>query len=194
MRINEILTFKIAIHTMDFDDPYGLEDWEDDKILFEKEDWINLLKLREGRAKKNPSDLYAQQRFAEALNLNKRFADTLDFITPLYQDNYEVGFGIHEIIDALHGLGKSENDFDWIVKPKIIKLDSDALKLCVDFLKPKRKPSSITDIYCDLIMHGDYSGFNEEQLGEFLLKNTDTFDIKSDSEYLWDIKIKLKRK
>ncbi len=178
---------------MEFDDPYGLEDWEGDKILFEKEDWINLLKLREGRAKKDPSDLYAQQRFAEALNLNKRYTDTLEFITPVYQANYEVGFGIYEIMDALHGLGKSESDFDWIVKPKIIKLDSDALRLCVEYLKPKRKPSSIIDIYCDLMMQGDYTDFNEEQLGEFLLKNKDTFDIKSDSEYLLDIEIKLKR-
>jgi len=179
---------------MDFDDPYGLEDWEDDKILFEKEDWPNLLKLREERAKKNPSDLYAQQRFAEALNLNKEFADTLDFITPYYQDNYEVGFGIHEIIDALKGLSKTENDFDWIVKPTIIKLDSDSLKFCVDFLKPKRKPSSVSDIYCDLMMQGDYVDFNEAQLGIFLSKNPDIFDIKKDSEYFWDMDIKLKRK
>ena len=179
---------------MDFEDSYGLEDWEDDKILFEKEDWPNLLKLREERAKKNPSDLYAQQRFAEALNLNKRFADTLEFITPLYRENYEVGFGIHEIIEALHGLDKSESDYNWIVKPKIIKLDSDTLKLCVEFLKPKRKPSSISDIFCDLIMHGDYYDFNEEQLVEFLLKNKDSIDIKTDSEFHWDMKISLKRK
>jgi hypothetical protein len=178
---------------MDFEDPYGLEDWEDDNILFEKEDWPNLLKLREERAKKNPSDLYAQQRFAEALNLNKKFADTLEFITPVYQDNYEVGFGIPEIIEALHGLGKSESDFNWIIQPKIIKLDSDTLKLCVDFLKPKRKHSSISDIYGNLIMQGDYYDFDEEQLVEFLLKNTDTIDIKTDSESHWDMKIKLKR-
>jgi hypothetical protein len=164
---------------MDFEDPYGLEDWEDDNLLFEKEDWPNLLKLREERVKKNPSDLYAQQRLAEALNLNKRFADTLEFITPLYRDNYEVGFGIHEIIRALYGLGKSESDFNWIVKPKIIKLDSDTLRLCVEFLKPKRKPSSISDIYCDLIMQGDYCDFNEEQLAEFLLKSKDSIDIKN---------------
>jgi hypothetical protein len=179
---------------MDFEGPYGLEDWEDDKILFEKEDWPNLLKLREERAKKDPSDLYAQQRFAEALNLNKRFADTLEFITPLYQDNYEVGFGIHEIIEALHGLGKSESDFNWIVKPKIIKLDPDTLRLCVEFLKPKRKSSSISDIYCDLIVQGDYYDFNEEQLAKFLLKNTDAIDIKTDTGYHWDMEIKLKRK
>jgi len=179
---------------MDFEDPYGLEDWEDDKILFEKEDWPNLLKLREERAKRNPSDLYGQQRFAEALNLNKRFADTLEFITPLYRDNYEVGFGIDEIIEALKGLNKSENDYDWIVKPTIIKLDSDSLSLCVDFLKPKRKPSSVSDIYCDLVMRGDYIDFNEEELAKFLFENPDIFDIKKSSEYFWDMDIKLKRK
>ena len=178
---------------MDFDETYGFEDWEGDMILFENEDWINLLKLRKKRAKSEPSDLYAQQRFAEALNLNKRFTDTLDFITPIYKANYESGFGIHEIIDALYGLDKSENDFEWIIKPKVIKLDSDALKLCIDFLKPKRKPSSILDIYCDLIMNGDYFAFDEKQLGAFLLMNLEIFDIKSESEYFWDMQIKLKR-
>ncbi len=180
--------------TMEFDESYGLEDWEDDKILFEKEDWPNLLKLREERAKKNPADLYAQQRLAEALNLNKRFAETLQFITPLYQENFEVGFGIHEIIEALRGLGKSELAFNWVVKPKIIKLDSDALGLCVEFLKPKRKPSSITDIYCAMLMQGDYCDFNEEQLAEFLLNSADIIDTKTDSEFHWDMEIKLKRK
>jgi hypothetical protein len=179
---------------MDFDDPYGLEDWEDDKILFEKEDWASLLKLREERAKKNPSDLYAQQRFAEALNLNNKFKETLDFITPYYQDNYEAGFGIHEIIDALKGLDKAENDYNWIVKPAIIKLNPDTLKLCVDFLKPKRKPSSLSDIYCDLMLRGDYVDFTEEKLANFLFENPDTFDIKKSSDYFWDMDIKLRRK
>ena len=179
---------------MDFDDKYGFEDWEDDKILFEKEDWIELLKLREGRAKKQPSDLYAQQRFAEALNLNKRYKDTLDFITPIYQENYESGFGIQEIIDALYGLGKTENDFNWIAKPTVLKLDSDTLKLCVDFLRLKKKAKSITDIYCELIMKSDYCTFNEEGLGKYLVKHPDTFDIKKESEYFWDIELKIKRK
>ncbi|MDZ7741073.1 MAG: hypothetical protein U5Q03_04810 [Bacteroidota bacterium] len=118
----------------------------------------------------------------------------MDFIKPYYQDNYEVGFGIHEIIDALKGLDKTENDFDWIVKPRIIKLDSHSLKLCIDFLKPKRKPRSVSDIYCDLMMQGDYIDFNEEQLAKFLSANPDIFDIKKESEYFWDMDIKLKRK
>jgi hypothetical protein len=114
---------------MDFDDTYGFEDWEHDKILYEKEDWVGLLKLREKRAKKRPSDLYTQVRFAEILNINKKYEEALDFITPIYQKNYESGVGIHEIIDALYGLGKSENDFDWKIKLNVLKLDSDTLKL-----------------------------------------------------------------
>jgi len=179
---------------MDFDDTYGFEDWEHDKILYEKEDWVGLLKLREKRAKKQPSDLYAQLRFAEILNINKKYEEALDFITPIYQKNYESGVGIHEIIDALYGLGKSENDFDWKIKPNVLKLDSDTLKLCVDFLKPKRKARSVVEIYGELIMNADYCTFNEKRLAEFLVNHPEKFDIKKESEYFLDIELKIKRR
>lgn len=167
---------------MYFDDTYGIEDW------------IGLLELREGRAKKHPSDLYAQQRFAEVLNLNKRYKETLDLVTPLYRKNYESGFGVYEIIDALYGLGKTENDFNWIIKPIVLKLDSYTLQLCIDFLRPKRKVTSITDKYCELIMKADYWTFNEKDLAEYLIKYPDKFDIKKGSDYFGDIELKIKRK
>jgi len=179
---------------MDFDDTYGLEDWEGDKILFEKEDWKGLLKLRQKRAEQHPSDLYAQQRLGEALVLNKKYSEALEFLTPLYQKDYESGFGIPEIIDALIGLGKTENDFNWLIKPKVLKLDSDTSKLCAELLRPKRKYVSISDLYCDLMISADYLTFKEKDLSDYLVKYPDTFDIKSDSEYFWDIKLKLKRK
>jgi hypothetical protein len=179
---------------MDFDDIYGLEDWEDDKILYEKEDWVGLLKLRKERARKQPSDLYAQQRLAEILNINKQYKKTLDLITPIYQKNYKSGFGIHEIIDALYGLGKSENDFNWITKLNILKLDSETMELCVDFLKPQRKARNVLEIYGELIMNADYCAFNEERLADFLVNHPEKFEIKKDSEYFWDIELKIKRK
>lgn len=174
-------------------DDYGFEDWEGDALLFEDKDWPNLLILREDKLKKNPSDLYAQQRYAEALILNERFSDALDFITPVYNENYEFGFGVSEIIQALRGLGKSESDFDWIIEPKILKLDANLLSLCVDYLKSKRKRCSVTDIFCDLIMNGDYWDFNEEQLGRFLFENKDMFDIKLIDKSYYDMEIMLKK-
>ncbi len=179
---------------MNSDDTYDPESWEGDYELYEMEDWVGLLNLREKNAKKHPSDLYAQQRYAEALNLNKRYNDTLDFIAPLYKANYEIVFGVHEIIDALYGLGKTENDFNWINKPDILKLDSNLIKLCTDFLRPKRKSVSVTDIYCDLLVKSDYCAFNEQELANYLVKLTDIFAVQIDTEYIMDSKLKLKRK
>ena len=173
---------------------YDFEEWEDDKILFEKEDWVGLLKLRHKRAEKQPSDLYAQQRYAEALILNKKYKEALDLVSPLYQENHESGFGISEILDALFGLGKTEKDFSWISKPSILRLDQNTLDLCIEYLKGKRKYVSVTNIYVKLIMHADYSTFNEKQLAEFLLKNSQTFDFTGNKEYYWDIELKLKKK
>jgi hypothetical protein len=176
------------------EDTYDPESWEDYYWLYDKEDWVGLLKLSENDAKKHPADLYAQQRYAEALNLNKKYQDTINFITPLYEKNFESGFGIKEIIDALYGLGKTENNFKWIKRPTLLKLDSVTLDLCIKLLRPKRKLVSITDIYCDLILNADYCFFNESELGQFLVLQFDIFNIQRDNDFIMDSKIKLKRK
>lgn len=180
---------------MDYqENDYGIEDWEDDYNLVEKEDWAGLLKLRDERAKKKPSDLYAQQRFAEALNLNKKYRETLDFISPIYEKNYESGFGISEIMDALFGLEKTEDDFNWITKPIILKLDDYSLNLCLATLKGRRKYISLTDIYMNILMQADYLTFNAKELAEFLLQKPNLFDVKGDKNYFFDIELKMKKK
>ena len=105
----------------DYDD---FEDWEDDANLFYKEDWIGLLQLRQERARSQPEDLYAQQRYGEALVLNRKFLEAIDFMTPFYQIYYEEGFGIHEIMDALTGLGKTEKDFKSAIFATRLKFES----------------------------------------------------------------------
>ena len=179
---------------MKIDNTYDPESWEGDYELYEKEDWVGLLKLREIEAKTHPSDLYAQQRYAEALNLNKKYKDALDFITPLYKCNYEVGFGIQEIVDALYGLNKTELDFNWIKKPVILKLDSETVQFCADLLEKRKRAVRITDLYGDLILKADYCKFNEPELAEFLVRFTDRFDIQISEDFLMDSKLKLKRK
>jgi len=177
-----------------YKDSNDFEDWEGDKILFEKEDWVGLLNLRQVRAKKQPSDLYAQQRYAEVLILNKKYKEALDFIGPLYEENHEFGFGISEILDALFGLGKTENDFEWITKPEIFKLDKRTLNRCIEFLKGKSKYASMLDVYGKLLMQADYLAFNEKELTEFLIQDTMPFDFTGNKEFFWDIEIKLKKK
>jgi len=70
-RLVYLINIEIIICFMNSDNTYDLESWEGDYELYEEEDWVALFNLREKDAKKHPSDLYAQQRYAEALNLNK---------------------------------------------------------------------------------------------------------------------------
>jgi hypothetical protein len=179
---------------MYLDGTYDPESWQGDYELYEKQDWVGLLKLRESEAKRHPSDLYAQQRYAEALNLNKRYLETLDFITPLYEDNYDVGFGIPEIVDALYGLGKTKENYNWIKKPVILILDSDTIQFCLDILKTRRRAVRITDLYQDLIMKTDYCKFNEQELAEFIVKFTEEFEVQLDNDFIMHSKLKVKRK
>ena len=179
---------------MDFDTEYETESWEAGYELYEEENWTELVKLRKIEAKNNPSDLYAQQRYAEALNLNKKFNETLDFITPLYEMNYNEEFGISEIIDALYGLGKTENDFKWIEKPIILKLDSNTTQTCIDVLKDRKKPVSITDLYCDLLLKGINCRFDEYEFAGFLIQQTNEFDIQLNNDYIISSKIEIKKR
>jgi len=177
-----------------FEETYDPESWEGYYELYENEDWVGLLKLCEIDAKKHPSDLYAQQRYADALNLNKKYKEALDFIAPLYKDNHDIRFGISEIVDALYGLGRTKEDYDWINQPVILTLDSDTLHFCVDILKNKRRPVHITDLYQYLIMKTDYCKFNELELAEFLIKFTDEFEVQLDKEFIMDSKLKVKKR
>ena len=72
------------------------------------------------------------------------------------------------ILKALYALGKNEYDFNWIEKPVILRMSDDIVDACHEFLKPKRKPRSITEIYLEFVPRG-YLLFTEEDLLNALL-------------------------
>jgi hypothetical protein len=170
-----------------------LEDWEADANLINKEDWKGLLQLREERARNHPEDLFAQQRYGEALVLNKKYSEAIDFFTPLYKMYYEEGFGIHEIMDALIGLGKTEKDFNWVTEPKIYRLNKQILDLCIKTLKGKRKHISIFNVYEPFLFDADFIAFSEDDLAEFLLKYPEIFSFDGDRSFPKFLNVKLKK-
>lgn len=169
------------------------EEWEDELFFYDREDWVGLLELQKRRAEKDPTDLQLQEKYAVALNLNKKYAETLKLLEPLYRKNYEFGFGINIIMEALLGLNKTEKDFNWVKKPIILKLDEETINLCIKFLKGKRKPRSVSNIYVHFIVKSDFMYFDEESLAKYLSKFTRLFDIIKDSSDYLNMQIKLKR-
>lgn len=179
---------------LDFEDQVDFEGWEAVAEFYEKEDWVGLLKLQKRRAEKDPTNLQLQEALAIALNLNKKYAETLKLLEPFYRQNHKSGFGINEIMKALIGLNKTENDFNWVKKPKILKLDDETINLCVEYLKRKRKPRSVSDVYIYLIVKSDFMYFNEESLAEYLSNFPNLFNLINESSDLLNLQLTLKRK
>jgi hypothetical protein len=176
----------------EFEESDDFEDWEGDADLIDAEDWKGLLKLRKQRASNNPDDLYDQHRYGEALILNKKFLQALDFITPYYQDYHELEFGIGIIMDALIGLGKTEHDFKWVKQPRVLRLDQSTIDLCKIILKGKKNYTKLLDLYFSLMNKADYFVFTEQELSDFLRKKVDDFTCKGESTDYFDLKIRLK--
>ena len=174
----------------DFDD---FEEWEGDADLINEKNWKGLLKLREQRAKSNPDDLYDQQRYDEALVLNKKYHEAIDYLTPYYQFYHEVGFGISEIMGALIGLGKTEKDFKWINEPTVLRLDQSTIDLCRKILNGKKNYTKLLDLYFLLMNKADYFTFKEQEFSDFLRKKVNDFACIGKSNDFLDLRIKIKK-
>ena len=174
-------------------DNNDFEEWEGDYQLIQKEDWVGLVKLRKQKAEKHLHDLYSQWRYGEALVLNQKFKQALDFLIPVYKREPDYPDVIHSILDALYGLGKTENDFEWVEKPLAFKLNDEIKNLCKNILENKRKSISFLSLYEHLLFQSDYLAFKEKELCEYL-RNDQRFEFSDNKVVFWDVDIKLSKK
>jgi len=173
--------------TNDFEYENDFEEWEGDADLFYNEDWDGLVQLRKKRLELNPSDPNTQYRFGEALILNNKYDEAIEFLTPIYKDNPEFVDIIYLILDALFGQGKTEKDFNWIREPDILRLDNRTKDICFKILKNKRKRFPVTELYIQLILTDSYLTFNDNELAVYL-KMDNNFDVDGDESF-WDCKL-----
>lgn len=155
-----------------------VEDWEDDYNLLDKGNFEELKKLREIAARNNPKDIYALWRLGEAYILCKEYEKAIDYFKPLHKknpDNLDISYSI---LDSLFALGKNENDFQWVSEVNVIRLNREVSDFCYDYLKGKRKPRYLDDVYCQLIDEG-YLAFDEEELLKYLDED-DRFELQKD--------------
>ena len=142
---------------------HDFEAWEALVELREAENYPGLVRYCKRRAERFPDDPYSQFYLGEAYVLNGEYEKAIEFLSEQYlkqPDNMDFQ---HVILDALFALGKNENDFDWTEKPVILRMSSDILDACYDFLKPKRKPRSVVELHIEFVMEG-YLLFTEEDL------------------------------
>jgi len=131
------------------------------------------------RAERFHDDPYAQYYLGEAYVLNGEYEKAIEFLSEHHRrhpDNLDFQY---VILDALFALGKTDDDFDWVQRPVILRMSSDILEACYEFLKSKRKPRSVSEIHGRFLLKG-YLLFSEEDLlkalsedGRFMVEDAD---------------------
>ncbi|MBC8062157.1 MAG: hypothetical protein H7Y18_16010 [Clostridiaceae bacterium] len=152
----------------DFDE---FENWEDDYQYITLNNWKGLVKLRQIVVLRNPKDITAQWRLGEAYVFNKEYEKAVEVLGELLKFEPDYIDAQHTLLDALFAMGKDETYFEWNIKPDIIKLSSEVLDQCYEFLRPRRKPICISELYCEFLVSTSYLLFEEEELLKSLLED-----------------------
>ncbi len=166
------------------------ESWEADNYYYQKEDWPGLVRHRERVAYRNPHDYYDQWRLGEAYVLNGEYQKAIDHLAKLHHRYPDAPDVTHSLLDALFALGKDEDDFDWIEKPVVLRLNEKILDRCYQYLRPKRKPREIYEIRWGCFS-GNYLAFTEEELLKALRADP---RFKVEGRSIFDSEISVQRK
>ena len=174
------------------DDDNDFEGWEVEEELFANEDWAGLVEYRRRLVEQHPDDYDYQSNLGEAYVLNKEYGKAIFYLYDLHKKQPEDPNVQHNLLDALFAIGKDETAINWIVKPHIFRLNDAVLNTCYNFLKGKRKPRTVDDVYLELLRDG-YVTFELNQLMNFLLTDN-RFSVKGDNGMVHDCYVSVKRK
>jgi len=144
-------------------------EWHDDEYmdiedeLWAKEDFEGLIRWHQKQLKEFPEDDFARFSLAQAYFFNDDYDKALHLFHDLHTKSPDDVQIIYFIIEALLASGKTDKDFDWVVKPDLLHLNKKVISACYNMLKPGYKACSIDHLY-NIFYEQEYLMFTEEQL------------------------------
>ena len=168
---NNIIPFpeeRIQRNLPSADDPFSdlpvNDEWLDiEDELWAKENFRKLICLHLEQLEKYPKDHFARFSLAQAYFFNYEYEKALDTLNEIHKkipDDQDVLYFVFEILVAS---GKSEDDFDWKIKPDITYLGKKTMDMCYNILKPGHKPCFIDDLF-KLFTDKGFLMFSKEHL------------------------------
>jgi tetratricopeptide (TPR) repeat protein len=165
------------------DEVADFEAWEPYVELLEKEDYPGLVEFCERELARHPGDLYGHGRLGNAYVLNGQYDRAIECMGKIHRNNPDVEDFQHVILDALFGLGKTEEDYEWVAAPRVLRLGQPVLDICYGYLRPKRKPRSVDELKTELLMQG-YCTFSCDELMAALAADS-RFVVQTDRSAQW---------
>lgn len=169
------------------------EEWEIEHEFREKEDYPGLVEYCKQRAERLPDDPYAQFYLGEAYVLNGEYEKAIEFLSQHHKRQPDNPDYHHVILDALYALGKTEDDFDWMEKPVILRISSEIVDACYEFLRSKRRPRSVNELYIPFVMKG-YLLFTEDELLKAMLEDRRFVVEEADAGLFAEVRVARKRR
>ena len=190
---SKIIEFPSSRNNTEIDTEFDFETGVEHQRLIDNEDYPGLVQSCKQIAKRNPGDLYAQYYLGRAYVLNGEHKKAIKFMAEHHKKHPWNSDYQHVILDSLFALGKTEDDFNWIKRPVILRMSTDIIDTCYEFLKRKRKPRSIMELYTLFVTDG-YLLFSEKDLLKALL-NDERFKVdKPESEFWAEVSVMRKKR
>jgi hypothetical protein len=155
-------------------------DWiknEKDSVIRDSQFYKNLEIERKKLAEEFADEPVYQLEYCDSLMFNSKYQEALDITIPLYRKFYSEGLGVANIIKCLTALGKDYQEFDWIVPPVVLKLDSSLLDLCKTILMEEVRFHESELFQTLLVEHSDYIMFEPKELAKYLSQYGDLFIV-----------------
>ncbi len=141
---------------------------EDCSELMDRKDYVGLIARCRQRLEQWPNDSYAVSALADAYVLAGQFEQAIEFAGPYYEADPE-DFDLQAcILSALAGLGKTWDNFPWKSPPPMLRMSDSVLDECYRWLRPKRKPRSVFELYEPFITRGHVLFSEDDLLRELL--------------------------
>ena len=124
--------------------------------------------------------------------LNDQYEKAVDFLGKLHGKHPDHPDVQYTLLDALFATGKDEDDFDWVEKPAVVRFDNEVSNECHSYLKSKRKPRSVEDVYQIFLAKG-YLLFTSEDLLK-AMKTEQRFIFVTSADEPFNAEVRARRK
>ena len=141
-----------------------------------------MIRLHQQQLADCPEDNFARFSIAQAYFFNYDYDKALETLHYLHKKTPDDPDVLYFIIEALLASGKTQDEFDWVVKPDILNLTETVMDTCYNMLKPGYKACSIDHLF-NIFYEKAYLMFTPEQLlaalandGRFLVHHPESLE------------------